>query len=122
MPTSKTAAGVVRAGPVVDEAVDLAPAAQVEVADAEIGPLGDLEGLGEGREKAGFDVVEDAGHLRRRGEGTGQLTWSGFGIGFPSSTGSPRTGKRGLRQAQDGPYGSEVGGAAYTGRASEWVA
>ena len=38
------------------------PAAQIEVADAEVGALGDLERVPQGWEEVGGDVVEDAGH------------------------------------------------------------
>ena len=42
--------------------VDGIPAAQVEVADAEVGAVGALQGLGQGVAEVAVDVVEDAGH------------------------------------------------------------
>src|SRR3712207_8594696 len=40
--------------------VELFPAAQVEVAHAEVGPVGDLQGLIQGWQEGLADVVEDA--------------------------------------------------------------
>ena len=45
--------------------VELLPAAQVEVADAEVGAVGELQGLPQGRQERLLDVVEDAGHVAR---------------------------------------------------------
>jgi hypothetical protein len=61
-PDQQPAAVTVTAGPAFDELVKLLPAPQVEVADAEIGPIRDFQGLPQGRQKQLLDVVEDAGH------------------------------------------------------------
>ena len=58
----EAAAAVFAAGPIFDVPVDGAPAAQIEVADAEVGAVGVLEGLGQGVAEVVVDVVEDAGH------------------------------------------------------------
>jgi hypothetical protein len=53
------------AGPAINLISDGAPAAQIEVADAEIGPLGGplggLQGLLQGGQQRFFDVVEYSG-------------------------------------------------------------
>ena len=59
----ETALGTVAARPLLDQGVDRFPAAQIEVADAEIGALGDFERVPQGWQKIGGDVVEDAGHV-----------------------------------------------------------
>lgn len=57
------AARAVRAAlPVLHETVEGLPAAQVEVADAEVCAFGDFEGVLQGFEQAVFYVVEDARH------------------------------------------------------------
>ena len=57
------AALVVRTNrPLVDAGVYGFPAAEIEVADAEIRAFGDEQGLFEGREQGRVNVVEDAGH------------------------------------------------------------
>jgi hypothetical protein len=58
------------AGPVVNVAVDGFPSAQIEIPDAEIGALRNLQRLLQGGEQGGFDVVEDARHR----SGTGHTT------------------------------------------------
>ena len=60
--TDEEAAAVAfAAGPGFDALVDGAPAAQVEVTDAEVGAVSVLEGLGQGVAEVAVDVVEDAG-------------------------------------------------------------
>ncbi len=49
-------------GPVFDLLVDLLPAAQIEISDAEITPLTERERLTQGREQRLLDIVEDSGH------------------------------------------------------------
>ena len=60
----KHAAGAVLRPPTVNVRGDAAPAAQVEVADAEVRPGGEGEGLLERREEfgLGFEVVEYPRH------------------------------------------------------------
>ena len=72
----EAAALAVAPGPIVDGPVELFPAAQVEVADAEVGALRDLQSLQQGFEEGLLDVVEDAWH----GENTPRSTLEiGFG-------------------------------------------
>jgi hypothetical protein len=49
-------------GPTFDDVVDLSPPSEIEVADAEVGPLGDLEGVFESWQEELIDIVEDAWH------------------------------------------------------------
>jgi hypothetical protein len=58
----QAAAVSIAAGPALDELVNLLPAAEVEVADAEIGAIGQGERLAQGREQGLVDVVKDARH------------------------------------------------------------
>ena len=58
----QAAALAIAAGPAFDGLVELLPAAEVEVADAEVGAVGDLDGVQQGGEEGLLDVVEDAGH------------------------------------------------------------
>src|SRR5205807_7033777 len=51
------------AGPGIDVLVELLPAAQIEIANAEIGALRDLERLAQGRQQALLDIVEDTRHI-----------------------------------------------------------
>jgi hypothetical protein len=60
----------VAAVPALDGAVELSPAAEVEVSDAEIGPVGDLQRLAQGVEERLLDVIEDTGHSDRSPRGT----------------------------------------------------
>ena len=46
----------------IEVLVDGTPAAQVEVADAEVGAVGEFQGRGQGGAEVAVDVVEDAGH------------------------------------------------------------
>ncbi len=50
------------AGPPLDAGVELLPAAEVEVPDAEVGALGDVQRLLQGRQERLIDVVEDPRH------------------------------------------------------------
>jgi hypothetical protein len=54
----------VAAGPALHEVIETFPAAQVEVADAEVCVVGHLQCLLQCREEFLLDVVEDAGHGR----------------------------------------------------------
>jgi hypothetical protein len=58
----KTAAGAVAARPFFDEVVDLSPAAKVEVADAEIRPLGHVKRIPQSRKHWQVNVVKNSGH------------------------------------------------------------
>ena len=49
--------------PLLDEPVHVLPAAQVEVADAEVRTVGERERVAEGREQVVLDVVKYPGHL-----------------------------------------------------------
>jgi len=49
-------------GPALDKAVELLPAAQIEVADAKVRVVGHLQGLLQGRKKVLFNVVENPRH------------------------------------------------------------
>jgi len=62
-PDEETAAMTGAAGPPVNFLVDLLPAAEVEVTDAEIRTIGKLKSLLENGEKRLLDVVENARHL-----------------------------------------------------------
>ena len=48
--------------PAIDQRVDLLPAAQVEIAHAEIGPIGHMQRLLERRQKRVLNGIEDARH------------------------------------------------------------
>ena len=53
---------VLTAGPLFDPRVDVLPAAQVEVADAEVRAVGDVQRLSRAGRRCRVDVVEDARH------------------------------------------------------------
>jgi hypothetical protein len=46
----------------LDTRIDGFPAAQVEIANTEVGPFRYQKGLLKSREQCGFNVVENAGH------------------------------------------------------------
>ena len=48
--------------PAIDQIGQVAPATQVEVADAEVGPLAHRQGIPQGRQQGLVNVVENAGH------------------------------------------------------------
>ena len=48
--------------PGLDVLVNRLPAAQIEIANAKVGVMGERQSLYESRKKALFDVVEDARH------------------------------------------------------------
>ena len=50
------------ARPRIDQRVDGLPAAEIEVADAKVGTLGDREGVAQRRQQRLSDVIEDSGH------------------------------------------------------------
>jgi len=58
----QAALGPGAARPLFDEAVNGFPAAQIEVTDAEIGTVRDLEGISQRRKEFQGNVVKDAGH------------------------------------------------------------
>ena len=58
----EAALGPLAARPLFDQGVDRFPAAQIEIADAEVGALGDLERVPERWQEVGGDVVKDARH------------------------------------------------------------
>jgi hypothetical protein len=58
----ETALDTLAARPLFNQGVDRFPAAQVEIADAEVGALGDLERVPQRGQEVGGDVVKDAGH------------------------------------------------------------
>jgi len=58
----QAAALTVAAGPALDGSVELSPVTEVEVSDAEVGPVGDLQRLAQGVEERLLDVIEDARH------------------------------------------------------------
>lgn len=77
------------ARPAFDVRVDGLPTAKVEVADTEIGALGNEERLLQSGEQVGFDVVENAWHLDSPGgeawawRGAGGGAWSARNATMP---------------------------------------
>ena len=58
----ETALCSLAARPLFDETIYSFPAAQIEVADAEVGAVRDLERIPQRRQEVQGDVVKDAGH------------------------------------------------------------
>jgi hypothetical protein len=58
----QTTAVAVTARPLFDIRIELFPAPQIEVTNAEIGPFGQIQGFSQGREELLLYIVEDAGH------------------------------------------------------------
>jgi hypothetical protein len=58
----KATTGVFAAGPLLNIRIELFPSTEVEIADAEIGAVGELKSLLEGREETKFYVIKDAWH------------------------------------------------------------
>jgi hypothetical protein len=58
----QAAALVVPTGPVVDEGRESAPAAEIEIADAEIAPVGNADGVAQGGEEIALNIVENLRH------------------------------------------------------------
>src|ERR1019366_5509454 len=61
-PDQHATTGTLASAPALDTARDRPPSAEIEVADAEVGPIRQAKRLFERGVELGFDVVEDRGH------------------------------------------------------------